>query len=218
MPHLHKKNHGSFVFKAKRIRRSHLLYQYDRPASARVKKVVRCSKHKGSHQRQARDLLQILSRSTGKNRFLLQILSKLKGKNRHLLGIFSDTARKNFSQHDRLHDDEIHNDDPQEIKIQENDSRESQEDGSQDDEMPEDQLRQGEPNDTQNVLEPIQLRQRAILRRRYQAPSKLVALHKVYQDGECLANEELELATAGMDLTSLESIGVRLGIRAFYQE
>ena len=205
MPHLHKKKHRDLVFKPKRIRVSSLLYQYDRPASARGKKIVRYSKYKGSHLRQARSLLRILSKSTGKNRHLLRILSKLKGKNRHLLRILSDPASKDFLQEDRLQ-----NDDSQE--------NESQEDESEADEMPEDQLREREPDDTQSVLEPIQLRQRAILRRRYQAPGKLVALHRVYQDGECLANEELELATAGMDLTSLESVGVRLGIRAFYQE
>ena len=208
MPHSQEKRHWSFVLKPRRIRTGPLLYQYDRPR-ARAKKVVRSSKYKGSHLRQARDLFRILSKSTGKNKYLLRILSKLKGKNKNLR-ILSDTRKKNFLQKARLHDDEMHNDDPRE--------NDSQEDESQDDEMLEDQLGEGEPDDTQSVLEPIQLRQRAILRRRYQAPGKLVALHRVYQDGECLANEELELATAGMDLTSLESIGVRLGIRAFYQE
>ena len=208
MPYLHKKKDRVFVFKPQRVRTRPLHYQYDRPASARVRKAVRCSKRKGSHLRQATNLFRILSKSTGKNKYLFRILSKLKGKNRDLLRIPSE--RKDFLQEDRLQDDEMHN-----IDLQEN---ELQEDEAQDYKMLEDQLREGEPDDTQSVLEPIQLRQRAILRRRYQAPGILVALHRVYQEGECLANEELELATAGMDLTSLESIGVRLGIRAFYQE
>lgn len=68
------------------------------------------------------------------------------------------------------------------------------------------------------IYEPIKLEQRAILRRRYQPILKLVALHELYQDAEDLANEELEMATAIMEPDSLESIKVRLGIRAFYQE
>lgn len=66
--------------------------------------------------------------------------------------------------------------------------------------------------------ERIKLQQRAILRRRYQPTHKLITLHEIYQDAEGLANEELKLATADMDPTSMESIKTRLYIRAAYQE
>ena len=72
--------------------------------------------------------------------------------------------------------------------------------------------------ETQTVHEPIKLGQRIILRRRFQSPQKLVALHKFYQDAESLANEELNLATTEMDPASELSVAIRLGIRAKYEE
>ena len=71
---------------------------------------------------------------------------------------------------------------------------------------------------TYTVHEPINLRRRAILRRRLHVPEQWVALHELYKGAETLANEELDLVTSNMDLTSELSVIVRNGIRAQYEE